>query len=112
MEPATERSYFTLKELFALIAIICLGLGTCVPFVRRQQEETNRAQCISNLKYLGLAIHNYHDIRREIVPSYLTDDHSEAAIPRDYATWPMILTPFFEGDGSFVLADLKQPLTS
>lgn len=101
---------FTLRGLFVLIGILCLLLAIFVPLVRLSRAREQRAQCMNNLKHIGLAIHNFHDIRQEIVPSYLTDDQSEAAAPRDYATWPVLLLPFIEQNRLYDFVDLGLPL--
>src|SRR5687767_1517872 len=46
----------------------------------------------------------------EICPSYLTDDHSSAALPAGYATWAVLLLPFAEQHDLYALVDLAVPL--
>ncbi len=59
---------------------------------------------------IGLGIQNWHDIRQEICPSYLTDDHSPAAVPRGFPTWAVLLLPFTEQGGLYFGFDLTVPL--
>ena len=52
---------FTLIELLVVIAIIGVLIGLLLPAVQAAREAARRAQCVNNLKQLGLAVHNYLD---------------------------------------------------
>ena len=50
---------FTLIELLVVIAIIAALIALLLPAVQAAREAARRAQCVNNLKQLGLASNNY-----------------------------------------------------
>ncbi len=54
-----DRRGFTLIELLVVIAIIALLIALLLPAVQAAREAARRAQCLNNLKQIGLAMANY-----------------------------------------------------
>ena len=89
------RRGFTLVELLVVIAIIGILVALLLPAIQAAREAARRSQCGNNLKQLGLALHNYHDVHKAFPLGVLQGDLTvETAYPR--LPWAVFLYPYLE----------------
>src|SRR5688500_12419399 len=89
------RKGFTLVELLVVIAIIGILIALLLPAVQAAREAARRYQCTNNLKQIGLAMHNYHDINGKFPPSRIARG--------DYITWAVLILPYMEQQAMYEL---------
>src|SRR5262245_47588566 len=92
---------FTLIELLVVIAIIAVLVALLLPAVQQAREAARRSQCKNNLKQIGLAMHNYHEMASSFPPETIwsfdptgtgTGPNKQ---PRNY-TWLVMLLPYLD----------------
>jgi len=93
----SRRTGFTLIELLVSIAVIAILIALLLPAVQSAREAARRAQCQNNLRQIGLALHNYHDVQRSFPSGYIFDGVTKTGPPRD----PRLLNP-----GMFIVDSL------
>jgi prepilin-type processing-associated H-X9-DG protein len=85
-------------ELLVVIAIIGILVALLLPAIQAAREAARRAQCINNLKQVGIALHNYHDTNNHLpIGAYSCCE----------GTWVVPMLPFLEEQQ---LADIYQML--
>jgi prepilin-type N-terminal cleavage/methylation domain-containing protein/prepilin-type processing-associated H-X9-DG protein len=94
-----RRSAFTLIELLVVIAIIAILIALLVPAVQKVREAASRSMCQNNLKQIGLAIHNYHDVNKRLPASRVGPQH---------ATWFVSILPYVEQQALYNQWDLSK----
>ena len=87
-----RRLGFTLIELLVLIAIIGLIIAILLPAVPAARETARRAQCTNNLRQIGLAMHEYHDLLGSLPPGVKGCC---------WGTWILFILPYIEQESLY-----------
>jgi prepilin-type N-terminal cleavage/methylation domain-containing protein/prepilin-type processing-associated H-X9-DG protein len=108
-----RRRAFTLIELLVVIAIIAVLIALLLPAVQSAREAARRAQCINNLKQLGLAVHNYEGpFGGYPLATILAAWPVDPTLPAGNYRWGALafLTPFLEQTSVFNALNFSFPL--
>lgn len=87
--PQSPRNAFTLVELLVVIAIIGILIALLLPAVQAAREAARRTQCTSQLKQVGLAVQNYHDVQGAYPAGRTTSDQFGVS-------WAFLILPYLE----------------
>lgn len=128
----TPRHGFTLVELLVVIAIIGILVALLLPAVQSAREAARRMQCQSQIKQIGLAMHNYHSTNGVFPSSSLTNYDEPCQVNPEKtigvrtpqgddrfgtdrfgscsgAPWTVLILPYLEENALFDQFDLNEP---
>jgi prepilin-type N-terminal cleavage/methylation domain-containing protein/prepilin-type processing-associated H-X9-DG protein len=102
---------FTLVELLVVIAIIGILIALLLPAVQAAREAGRRAQCLNNIKQLGLACHTYADVNRATFPISISMwDEPQVTPARPYTNgrgWIAAILPQLEQQNLYAQFDFS-----
>jgi prepilin-type N-terminal cleavage/methylation domain-containing protein/prepilin-type processing-associated H-X9-DG protein len=106
-----KRRGFTLIELLVVIAIIAVLIALLLPAVQAAREAARRSQCTNNMKQIGLALHNYHDVNGAFPPGalirYLFGNPSSTSYNNGDCSVHVRLLPFMEQTALYNAANMN-----
>ena len=99
-----ERLALTLKGDAALMpATNGVLIALLLPAVQAAREAARRSQSTNNLKQIGLALHNYHDVFKKLPRSSFTDEG------KPLLSWRVHILPFVEQQQLYQQFHLDEP---
>jgi prepilin-type processing-associated H-X9-DG protein len=94
-----------LPGLSADPATIAIGVALLLPAVQQAREAARRTQDRNNLKQIGLAMHNYHDVYQHFPIGTVPN---EALKPDQRLSWMASVLPFVEQNDLYNRLDMKK----
>ena len=99
-----SRQAFTLIELLVVIAIIGVLIGLLLPAIQKVREAAARLKCQSNLRQVGLALHDYHDTYGHFPPgarNFINVDDTPPNNQQNRAGWVQLILPYIEQEALY-----------
>ncbi len=115
-----KRRGFTLIELLVVIAIIAVLVALLLPAVQQAREAARRSSCKNNMKQLGVALHNYHDVHRVFPSGWIGANAAGPHTGLDSPDltgfgngfgWGAMALPFIESGSLYSQLNFSLPLT-
>ena len=103
-----NRKGLTVLDVAVTIVILLVLAALLLPATRRSRPAAKRSQCKNNLKQIGLALMNYHDVHRTLPPGWIA---SEAAGQSSGFGWHYQILPFFDQAPLYKKFDSSQQLS-
>jgi len=94
------------KEFTGIGAVGAIGAGFLLPATQKVREAAGRASSANNLKQIGLAVHNYHDVHNTF-PADIKDKTGKAIL-----SWRVEILPYIEQQALYQQIKLDEPWDS
>ena len=117
----SARVGFTLVELLVVIAIIGILVALLLPAVQAAREAARRAQCVNNIRQIGIAVQNFHDTNKRLPQYHAGVVPTGSAAGTTYASgtgwqwagpvWTVLIMPFIEEQALFDRFNKKLKMT-
>jgi len=108
-DPLPPRSFWgrnsnQIMNWGCLLIVLVFLVALLMPVSYTPRSARYRMQSSNQLKQIGLALHDYHDIYQQFPPAYVTDEDGEPLY-----SWRVLLLPLLEEKELYDQFDLQEP---
>jgi prepilin-type processing-associated H-X9-DG protein len=96
-----------LGSLWSLVILPAILIALLLPAVQAAREAARRAQCVNNLKQIGLAMMNYESANGTFPPAAVYDANGKPLL-----SWRVLLLPYLEQNTLYQQFHLDEPWDS
>ena len=91
------------------VLLACAGIlvALLLPAVQASREAARQANCLNNMKQIGLAMHNYHSVHNCFPPAYIPDENGN---PKH--SWRVLILPYMEEKALYDQYNFDEPWDS
>jgi hypothetical protein len=95
---------FSVRGLLGFVAATCIIGALLFPAIQSAREAAWRPACMNNLKQIGIALHNYHDVFDCFPPPFSTD-----ASGKPLHSWRVAIETYVESNNFSITFDYSLP---
>ena len=107
MRKLARRDGISLIEVLVVLAVVGLLIAILLPAIQKTREAARRTQCKNNMKQIGLAISNYHDVHQVYPLNYGAGAYDGT---NRGASWMQMVLPYIEHHDVYSSIRFGQPL--
>ncbi len=96
-----------LGSIGSFVMVIPVLIALLLPAVQAAREAARRAQCVNNMKQIGLALHNYYSANDRFPPAAITDRDGKPLL-----SWRVTILPYIESGSLYSQFHLDEPWDS
>lgn len=89
------------------LSLAAVSIGLLVPAVQKVREAAARTQDQNNLKQIGVALHNFHDVHKGLPAAAICDPAGKPLL-----SWRVAILPYIEQDNLYRQFKLDEPWDS
>jgi prepilin-type N-terminal cleavage/methylation domain-containing protein/prepilin-type processing-associated H-X9-DG protein len=102
-----SKNAFTLIELLVVIAIVGTLVALLLPAVQKMRDSANLLTCKNNLRQIGMAMHDYHNVNGSFPVGYYDPTPWPQTDNGPGWGWASFLLPFLEQQPLYELIDFS-----
>jgi prepilin-type N-terminal cleavage/methylation domain-containing protein len=108
------RRAMTLIELLVVLAIMAVLIALLIPAVQKVREAAALTHCQNNLKQIGIALHSYESVHRNLPPVFPATAKPPfvGMVPDYFYSWSVLaqLSPHLEQTAIYNQMNLDEPM--